>query len=105
VGWIYLSIAGLLEIGFATSMKLSSGLTKPLWTVSFILCAIASFGFLNMAIKTLPMSTAYAVWTGIGAVGVVTIGILVFNEPVSLARLFFLGLLIVAMIGLKLVSS
>jgi quaternary ammonium compound-resistance protein SugE len=103
-GWGYLILAGILEIGFASTLKLTQGFTKLMPTSVFILFAIFSFYFLNKAAQTIPVGTAYAVWTGIGAVGTIIIGILFYNEPTSFFRLFFLMTLIISIVGLKLVS-
>jgi len=104
MAWLYLFIAGLFEIGFTTTLKLSNDFSVGKWTAAFFVCISLSFHFLNEAIKTIPLGTAYAVWTGIGAVGTALIGIIFFNEPYYFARVFFLVLLIGSIIGLKLVS-
>jgi quaternary ammonium compound-resistance protein SugE len=104
MSWIYLFIAGLFEVGFTTSLKLSKDFSVTKWTVAFYICIILSFHFLNEAIKTIPLGTAYAVWTGIGAVGTALIGIFVFQEPAYFLRVLFLFLLIGSIIGLKVVS-
>ncbi len=103
-GWIYLIIAGVLEIGFASTLKLTEGFTKLVPTAVFVFFAIFSFYFLNKAAQTIPVGTAYAIWTGIGAFGTIVVGILFYSEPASLLRLFFLMTLIASIIGLKLVS-
>lgn len=105
MAWIYLIIAGLFEVGFTTSLKLSNNFSHRWWSVMFFICITLSFHFLNKAIQTIPMGTAYAVWTGIGATGTVIIGILFFREPSDLWRLLFIFLLIGSILGLKLVSS
>ncbi|WP_276495707.1 DMT family transporter [Pontibacter litorisediminis] len=104
MGWIYLIIAGLFEIGFTTCLKLSDNFTNLKWSVGFFVCISASFFLLNKAIHSIPLGTAYAVWTGIGAVGTVLMGILLYREPADAWRLFFICLLIGSIIGLKLVS-
>ena len=101
MAWIELVIAGGLEVFWSTFMKLSEGFTK-LWTV---LGMLASFFFLSRAVHTLPMGTAYAVWTGIGALGAVLVGILLFREPVTAPRLLFMALLLIGIIGLKITSA
>ncbi|MES2417756.1 MAG: multidrug efflux SMR transporter [Bacteroidota bacterium] len=101
MSWIYLIIAGALEIGFTTCLKLSVNFTNLKWGAGFLFCAIMSFVFLNKATSTLPMGTAYAVWTGIGAVGTVLIGIIFFKEPFNFWRMFFITTLIVSILGLK----
>lgn len=98
-------IAGCFEVGFTTCLKLSNNFTSWKWSVAFFVCISLSFHFLNEAIKTIPLGTAYAVWTGIGAVGTVLIGIFIFKEPSDFWRIFFIMLLIGSIIGLKLVSK
>lgn len=105
MAWMYLIIAGLFEVGFTTSLKMSNNFTNSKWTVAFFVCISLSFHFLNMAIQKIPLGTAYAVWTGIGAVGTALIGIFLFSEPYDFWRLFFIMLLIGSIIGLKLVSA
>jgi quaternary ammonium compound-resistance protein SugE len=104
MSWILLILAGLFEIGFTTCLKLSDTFSKPLPTLGFIVCAGISFWLLMQATRDIPLGTAYAVWTGIGVLGTVIIGIVVFNDPLSPLRLLFLVLLIGAIIGLKAVS-
>lgn len=105
MSWIYLLIAGCFEVGFTTCLKLSNNFTNWKWSVAFFICISLSFHFLNESIKTIPLGTAYAVWTGIGAVGTVLIGIFIFKEPSDFWRIFFIMLLIGSIIGLKLVSK
>jgi quaternary ammonium compound-resistance protein SugE len=105
MAWIYLVIAGLFEVGFTTSLKMSNNFHNRLWSVLFVICISLSFYFLNKAIQTIPIGTAYAVWTGIGAVGTVIIGIAFFKEPSDFFRMLFLFLLIGSILGLKFVSS
>ena len=105
MAWVYLVIAGLFEVGFTTSLKLSNNFSNRLWSVLFFVCISLSFYFLNRAIQNIPMGTAYAVWTGIGAVGTVIIGMIFFREPSDFWRLFFIFLLIGSIAGLKLVSN
>ena len=105
MAWVYLIVAGLFEVGFTTAMQLVKS-TKSWWAYGiFLACIVASFAFLERAIQQIPVGTAYAVWTGIGAAGTAILGIAVFGEPASLPRILFLGLLIVSVIGLKIVSS
>jgi quaternary ammonium compound-resistance protein SugE len=101
MNWIILIIAGLFEVGFTTCLKLSNNFSNLKWSIGFLICISLSFFFLNKASQTLPMGTAYAVWTGIGAVGTVIIGILYFNEPANFWRLFFIATLILSILGLK----
>jgi quaternary ammonium compound-resistance protein SugE len=103
--WTYLIFAGLFEIGFASTLKLTEGFTKLWPTAIFTVCIILSFLFLNKAVKDIPIGTAYAVWTGIGAVGTVIVGILVYKEPATALRLFFITTLIGSIIGLKLATT
>lgn len=108
MNWLILIIAGLFEVGFATCLgkaRETSGTTSMLWMLGFFLCLSTSMMLLYKATQTLPIGTAYAVWTGIGAFGTVLIGIFVFKEPVHFWRLFFLFTLISSIIGLKFVSS
>jgi quaternary ammonium compound-resistance protein SugE len=104
MGWAYLFLAGLFEVGFTTCLKMSENFTKTIWTLGFFLCISLSFWLLNRAIQTIPLGTAYAVWTGIGAVGTVLVGIVFFREPLFFWRVFFLITLISSLIGLKVVS-
>ncbi len=105
MAWFYLIVAGFLEIGFTTSLKLSDNFSNKGWAAVFFVSITLSFFFLNKAIQSIPIGTAYAVWTGIGAVGTVIIGIILFREPSDFWRLFFIFLLIGSILGLKLVSS
>jgi quaternary ammonium compound-resistance protein SugE len=97
--------AGFFEMGFAISMKLMDGHKNILWTITFYVCIVLSFGFLEQAARTIPIGTAYAVWTGIGGVGVATIGMLYFGDPAAPLRIMFLMLLIISLVGLKLTSG
>lgn len=105
MAWIELVIAGGLEVLWSTFMKLSEGFTKLWPTVWTVLGMLVSFFFLSRAVHTLPMGTAYAVWTGIGALGAVLVGILLFREPVTAPRLLFMALLLIGIIGLKITSA
>jgi quaternary ammonium compound-resistance protein SugE len=104
MAWIYLILAGLFEVGFAATLKLTQGFTKPLPTALFLACAVASFVLLARAARDLPMGTAYLVWTGIGAAGTALIGILLYHEPATALRLLFITTLIGSIIGLKLAT-
>lgn len=107
MNWILLIIAGLFEIGFATcigKLKETSGQEAMLWFVAFIICLVTSIYLLYKVSQTLPVGTAYAVWTGIGAFGIVIVGIFIFKEPATFWRIFFLTTLILSIIGLKVVS-
>lgn len=103
--WIYLLIAGLFEVSFTTFLKLSDNFTRLPYTLLFALCATLSFLCLSKSIQDIPIGTAYAVWTGIGAAGTVIVGIWHFKEPYEFARLFFLSTLIASIIGIKFVSA
>ena len=108
MNWILLIIGGLFEVGFATCLgkaKETSGVTASIWLVGFLICLTISMVLLYKATQTLPIGTAYAVWTGIGAVGTVLVGIFVFKEPADFWRIFFITTLISSIIGLKFVSS
>jgi quaternary ammonium compound-resistance protein SugE len=102
MAWFYLLIAGTLEIGWAIGLKYTEGFTRPLPTVLTIACMIVSFLFLGLALKTLPVGTAYAVWTGIGSVGTALLGIYLLGEPATVARLVCIGLIVSGIVGLKL---
>jgi quaternary ammonium compound-resistance protein SugE len=104
MAWIYLVLAGCFEVAFTTCLKLSQNFTNRFWSIGFFISITLSFLLLNKAISSIPLGTAYAVWTGIGAVGTVIIGIIYFNEPAYFSRMFFLITLISSLIGLKLVS-
>ena len=108
MNWIILIIAGLFEIGFATCLgkaKYATGNTWLMWMAGFLICLTISMLLLYKATLTLPIGTAYAVWTGVGAVGTVLVGILFFKEPADFWRLFFITTLISSIIGLKFVSN
>lgn len=105
MAWIILIIAGLFEVGFTTCLKLSKNFTNLPWSIGFFICITLSFSLLNKAIQTIPLGTAYAVWTGIGAVGTAIIGIWLYKEPSDFWRLFFIFLLIGSIVGLKAVSA
>ncbi len=108
MNWIILIIAGLFEIAFASCLgkaKISTGNEMYFWYAGFIISLFISMGLLIKATQTLPIGTAYAVWTGIGAVGTVLIGIIVFKEPATFLRLLFISTLIASIIGLKVVSK
>ena len=101
IHWIYLIAAGLFEIGFAISIKLMDSHKNIPWTIAFYVCVILSFGFLQEAAKSIPIGTAYAVWTGIGAVGTFVIGVIFFNDPSILLRWIGVSLIILGVIFLK----
>jgi quaternary ammonium compound-resistance protein SugE len=105
MAWFLLIVAGVLEAGWAIGLKYTEGFTKPLPSVLTIAGIVISMVLLAQSAKTLPIGTAYAVWVGIGAAGAAVLGMVLLKEPVSVARLFFLGLLLVAIIGLKMTMS
>ena len=105
MAWVFLVFAGLLEVFWSTCLKLSHGFSVMRFTVLTVIGMIFSFLFLAQATKTLPLGTSYAVWTGIGALGAVIIGIILFKEPVTALRLLFAALLLVGIIGLKITST
>lgn len=107
MNWFILIIAGLFEVGFAACLgkaKETSGQTSTMWMLGFFACLSISMFLLYKATQTLPIGTAYAVWTGIGAVGTVIVGIIFFKEPGDFWRLFFITTLIASIVGLKAVS-
>ena len=105
MAWVELIIAGGLEVFWSTFLKLSEGFSRPLYSVIAVVGMIFSFLFLAQATKVLPLGTAYAVWTGIGAVGAVIVGIVLFKEPVTAVRMLFVVLLLTGIIGLKATSA
>jgi len=108
MNWIILVIAGLFEVGFATCLgkaKETEGVSSLWWLAGFMFCLTVSMVLLYKATLTLPIGTAYAVWTGIGAVGTVIVGILLFKEPMDFWRVFFLFTLIASIVGLKFVTQ
>lgn len=102
MNWFILFIAGLFEIGWAIGLKYSDGFTKPWPTVATIISMLISFVLLGIAMRTLPVGTAYAVWVGIGAMGTAVLGIFLFNDSAHLWRLASIGLIFAGVIGLKL---
>ncbi len=107
MNWLMLVIAGLFEVGFATCLgkaKETTGSVALWWLAGFFVSLVISMLLLYKATQTLPIGTAYAVWTGIGAVGTVLVGILLFNEPTDFCRMFFLFVLVASLVGLKVVT-
>jgi quaternary ammonium compound-resistance protein SugE len=104
MAWIYLLIAGLLEVGWAIGLKYTEGFSRLWPSLGTIAAMILSLGFLGLALKTLPVGTAYAVWTGVGAVGTAILGIYLFAEPANAMRLACIGLIVAGIVGLKLAS-
>jgi quaternary ammonium compound-resistance protein SugE len=105
MAWVYLIVAGLLETGWAIGLKYTDGFRRPVPTVLTVIGIIASMILLGLAARTIPIGTAYAIWVGIGAVGAVVLGIILFDEPRDFARMAFVALLIVSLIGLKLTTK
>ena len=103
--WIYLLIAGFFEVAWAVGLKLSNGFTNAAISIFTIFGMVASFYFLALALKSIPLGTAYAVWTGIGTVGTVILGILLFKEPVTIMRIVCIMLIVSGITGLKLISA
>ncbi len=104
MAWVYLLIAGVLECGWAVGMKYTDGFTRVVPSVLTIGAMGVSFWFLSLAMRTIPLGTAYAVWTGIGAVGVAALGMLLFEESRDILRILCLLLIVAGIVGLKLVS-
>lgn len=105
MAWVLLLLAGAFETAFAISLKLSEGFSRVGWTVAFVVFAAASFSLLAKALGTLPIGTAYAVWTGIGAVGTAVVGMVVFGDAVTVGRLVSIGLVVAGVVGLQLTSG
>lgn len=108
MNWVFLVIAGLFEVAFAFCLgkaKFSTGITSTYWLIGFLVSLAISMVLLYKATQTLPIGTAYAVWTGIGAIGTALLGIFVFKEPAHFWRIFFLTTLIISIVGLKFVSN
>ncbi len=104
MAWILLFVAGLFEVGWAVGLKYTEGFTRLWPTVGTAVSMIVSVALLGWAVRVLPVGTAYAVWTGIGAVGTVALGILLFNEPVTGSRLFCVALIVAGILGLKMTA-
>ncbi|MCY1077761.1 quaternary ammonium compound efflux SMR transporter SugE [Archangium lansingense] len=105
MAWVMLVVAGLLEICWAIGLKYTEGFSRPIPTVLTVAAIIASMVLLSLAAKSLPIGTAYAIWVGIGALGAAVLGIFLFREPITPARVFFLAMLLTSIIGLKLTSG
>ncbi|MVW75476.1 quaternary ammonium compound efflux SMR transporter SugE [Pseudomonas xionganensis] len=102
MSWIILLLAGLFEVGWAVGLKYSDGFTRPLPTLLTVAAMIVSLALLGLAMRQLPLGTAYAIWTGVGAVGTVIAGIILFGEALSLLRIASVALILCGLIGLKL---
>ncbi|MBK4996588.1 quaternary ammonium compound efflux SMR transporter SugE [Pseudomonas sp. S37] len=105
MSWIILFFAGLFEVGWAVGLKYTDGFSKPLPTVLTVAAMAISLGLLGLAMKELPLGTAYAIWTGVGAVGTVIAGIILFGESMALVRLASVALIIIGLVGLKVSAS
>lgn len=105
MSWIILFFAGLFEVGWAVGLKYTDGFTRPLPTVLTVGAMVISLGLLGLAMKELPLGTAYAIWTGVGAVGTVIAGIILFGESMALIRLASVALIITGLVGLKVSTS
>ncbi len=105
MNWLILVVAGLFEIGWAIGLKYTEGFTRPWPTVGTVLAMVISLGLLGIAMKSLPVGTAYAVWVGVGTIGTAILGIVLFGEPATAMRLLSLGLILAGIVGLKLASS
>jgi quaternary ammonium compound-resistance protein SugE len=104
VAWIVLAVAGVLEIGWAIGLKYTEGFTRPWPTVATVASMVASMGMLGIAVNSLPVGTAYAVWTGIGTIGTALLGLVLFGEPASAARLACIAMIAAGIVGLKIVT-
>ncbi|MNH01811.1 Quaternary ammonium compound-resistance protein SugE [compost metagenome] len=105
MSWIILFFAGLFEVGWAVGLKYTDGFTRPLPTLLTVGAMVVSLGLLGLAMKELPLGTAYAIWTGVGAVGTVIAGIILFGESMALVRLASVALIVAGLIGLKVSAS
>jgi quaternary ammonium compound-resistance protein SugE len=105
MAWVVLFVAGLFEIAWAVGLKYTAGFTRLWPTVATAAALVASMGLLGVALRTLPLGTAYAVWTGVGSVGTAVLGIVLFREPATAMRLVCIGLIVAGIIGLKLASG
>ena len=103
--WMYLLIAGIFEISWAVGLKFSHGFSQIIPSIITVVCMSLSFYFLALALKNLPLGTAYAIWTGIGTIGTVIFGILLFKEPVTAMRIVCIALIISGITGLKLITN
>jgi quaternary ammonium compound-resistance protein SugE len=102
MAWLWLIVGGLFEVGFTTALRFVDGFRNVLWTLAFLVSVAISMALLELASRTIPMGTAYAVWGGIGAVGTVIVGIAFFDEPAALVRILLIFAIVAAIAGLKL---
>lgn len=105
MAWLVLIAAGLLEIGWAVGLKYTDGFTRPGPTAATVAAMVASLVLLGIAVRSLPLGTAYAVWTGIGIVGTVLLGIVLFGESTEPLRVLFIGMIVAGIVGLKLAGA
>lgn len=105
MAWLVLFVAGLLEVGWAVGLKYTEGFTRPLPVALTAVSLVASMGLLGIALRTLPLGTAYAVWTGIGTIGTAALGMILFDEPATVVRLVCIGLIVTGILGLRLASG
>ena len=105
MSWYVLALAGLFEIAWAIGLEYSDGLSKPLPTAGTVVALVVSMLLLAKAVEDLPVGTAYAVWTGIGAVGTASLGVVLFDKPADLSRVFFIGVVVFGIAGLRLTSG
>ncbi|MDX3805371.1 quaternary ammonium compound efflux SMR transporter SugE [Bosea thiooxidans] len=105
MAWLFLFIAGLFEVGWAIGLKYTQGFTRLVPTVFTLASMVISLGLLGLALKSLPVGTAYAVWTGVGTIGTAILGIALLGEPANVLRLACIGLIVAGIVGLKLVSA
>ena len=104
MAWFWLILGGLFEVGFTTTLRYVDGFRNVPWTIAFLIAVTISMALLELAARTIPMGTAYAVWSGIGAVGTVLVGIFFFSEPSSLVRIMLIFAIVAAIAGLKLTA-
>ena len=104
MAWVWLIIGGLFEVGFTTALRFVDGFRNVPWTIAFLVSVTISMGLLELAARSIPMGTAYAVWGGIGALGTVIVGILFFDEPAALIRILLIFTIVAAIAGLKLTA-
>jgi quaternary ammonium compound-resistance protein SugE len=105
MGWVYVVMGGLFEVGFTTCLRYADGFKNLPWTVGFLVCVVTSMFLLDMSIRTIPIGTSYAVWTGIGALGTVVVGMGFYGEPASAVRVALIFGLIACVAGLKLTAG
>ena len=104
MAWFWLILGGLFEVGFTTSLRFVDGFRNVPWTLAFLVSVAISMGLLELASRSIPMGTAYAVWGGIGAIGTVVVGMIWFNEPTTTIRLLLILAIVAAIVGLKLTA-